>query len=674
MKWLSAGLTLVNVSTVCGLLLGIAFHGVNRSVAVVSMLAGLAAAFFAYRATSDSSSAEPEPDAPPAPEKPESKRARRRGRLDQVEPITASVRRYRFVWLWLMVAIFAIFAFRSFCWLLYFDNNEFKIQSPNNLGDLSLHITYIKNFASGVPLWPENPIYVFSKIRYPAGTDLFNALLARLQVDLIRGLVWTGLLACAATCYALYRWGGTFGLAGFLFNGGLVGFQVLKTFEFLDYQGDKTIAWKSIPLAMFVTQRGLLYALPAGLLLLYQWRARYSSLPQETSLSQPPTDSEKDGGWKTAAPWKKPPLPFWLELSLYATMPLFHAHTFLALSIALAVLFVCGDAGIRKHVASLIALAFIPATFFAWLITDHFQAGSVLALQPGWVQSDGDFARPYSHSTAHFGVLNPLINFVEFWTMNFGLWVPVVLALVGWSCWRAWNGGIRWGRKLPEHTAFLLAATAIFLFAFFVKAAPWGWDNLKIIIWAYFIVLPYLWTEMISRWPMPVPAALCIALFASGFVTLFGGLKAGRPGFGLADRGEVDAVGVEVKKLPMDARYAAHPTFNHPLLLQGRKVVLGYPGHLWTQGFSDYDQQMNKLRSILQGAPNWKQNARYFQARYLFWGREEKMNYATSRRPWERESRRVASGSWGAIYDLEAPRDPRQKDPGDPTAMGYKGN
>jgi hypothetical protein len=58
----------------------------------------------------------------------------------------------------------------------------------------------------------------------------------------------------------------------------------------------------------------------------------------------------------------------------------------------------------------------------------------------------------------------------------------------------------------------------------------------------------------------------------------------------------------------------------------------------------------------MQGATNWKENARYFGTRYLFWGREEKANYLTSRRPWERESALVAAGEWGAIYDLESPR------------------
>ena len=183
--------------------------------------------------------------------------------------------RYRSIWFWLLAACFAIFAVRSFAWLIYYDGNEVKVQSPNNLGDLSLHLTYIRHFASGVPLWPDNPIEPFSKLRYPAGIDLFNAILTCLGVDVIRGLVWTGLIASVATFYALYRWGGKFGIAAFLFNGGLASYPFLQTFSFQDYQGASNMAWKSIALSMFVTQRGVLYAFPAGLLLLYQWRAKF---------------------------------------------------------------------------------------------------------------------------------------------------------------------------------------------------------------------------------------------------------------------------------------------------------------------------------------------------------------------------------------------------------------
>src|SRR5205814_10016668 len=130
--------------------------------------------------------------------------------------ILPPLKRYRHVWFWAMAVCFALFALRSFCWLLYIDGEQLKIQSPNNLGDLALHITYIRYFANGVSLWPANPIYVFSEhLRYPAGMDLFNALLSYTQVDLIRGLVWTVLLFSIATLYAFFRCVGMFVIAGF---------------------------------------------------------------------------------------------------------------------------------------------------------------------------------------------------------------------------------------------------------------------------------------------------------------------------------------------------------------------------------------------------------------------------------------------------------------------------
>src|SRR6266481_710872 len=317
MKWLSAGVTFVNFSTVCGLILGMATNGLALWIAVASLILGAVAAIFAYLRTSDPKikletildSTEPGARL--------SKRAQRRlRRAGNLPSAPTAICKYRTFWTWVLAACFAIFAVRSFCWLLYIDGNQLKIQSPNNLGDLALHITYIRNFANGVSLWPDSPIYVFSKLRYPAGIDLFNALLRCLHLDLTRGLVWTGLIASVATFYSFLRWGGAFALAGFLFNGGIAGFQILNSstfLKFLDYQGDKTIAWKSIPLSMFVTQRGLLYAIPAGLLLLWSWRDKF---------------------WRTDVQNRdRTPLPFWVELSLYASMPLFHFHTFLALSI-----------------------------------------------------------------------------------------------------------------------------------------------------------------------------------------------------------------------------------------------------------------------------------------------------------------------------------------------------
>jgi hypothetical protein len=155
-----------------------------------------------------------------------------------------------------------------------------------------------------------------------------------------------------------------------------------------------------------------------------------------------------------------------------------------------------------------------------------------------------------------------------------------------------------------------------------------------------------------------VRVGVCIALFSSGFISLFGGLDAGRPGFGLVDRGELDAVGAAVRPLPVEARFAAYPTYNHPLLLQGRKVVIGYPGHLWTEGFDHYATTQSQLRDMMQGIGNWRQISRALDVRYIFWGREEMMNYSGSTRPWETTAPLVASGRWGSIYDLGQTQSP----------------
>ncbi|MEP6586066.1 MAG: hypothetical protein ABJB70_05010 [Candidatus Udaeobacter sp.] len=696
MKWVTAGITFVNLSVVCGLLLGLAGGGLNTVSATLALVCGAAFAIAAFLGTRDSAIRQKSANDPATEQKPR----KPSGSEDTQNAIPSALMRYRRVWFWAVAVCFAVFAVRSFCWLLYIDSSELKIQSPNNLGDLSLHLTLIKNFANGVALWPDNPIFVFSKLRYPAGIDLFNALLSLVHIDLLIGLVWVGLLASLAIFYGFYRWGGTFAVAGFLFNGGIAGFQFLKTFKFLDYQGTaadiahKSIAWKSIALSMLVTQRGWLYAIPAGLVLLWHWREKFFRADVVTGGDEP-------GGVTAISDrsYRKGPLPWWVELSIYASLPLFHLHTFIALTIVLLVgLFferaselkfivnlvrndgmagigrlishpkmwpeIFRGAPIRRHAAAMLIAAFIPATFFVWLTTDQFHAASVLKWHPGWAQDSTELGAPFFKlgpkdfgSSTSFGLLlqktwnGVIAPFFQFWLPNFGLWVPLALGLVGLCVWRIWKGKWRWGERPPADIAFVVAAVVIFAFGYFVQTAPWDWDNLKLMVWGYFLILPFLWSDIIGRWAFPERAATCLLLFGSGFVTLLGGLSAGHPGFGLIERARLDRIGTALRPLPLEARFATYPTYNHPVLLQGRKVVLGYPGHLWTEGF-DYGKANDQLTALMNGAANWRDAAKALGVRYIFWGQDERTNYQSSSRPWEATAFLVASGDWGAIYDL----------------------
>jgi len=711
MKWLTAVLTFVNFSVVCGLLLGMAGRGLNTLSAALALVCGAAFAVAAFLGTSDPAGREKTANPPELERKPQN------ASQPESQPgarTWSAIMRYRHVWFWAMAVCFAMFAVRSFCWLFYIDGSDYKIQSPNNLGDLSLHLTLIKTFANGVPLWPDNPIYVFSKLRYPAGIDLFNGLLSLVHVDLITGLVWVGLVASLATFYGFYRWGGTFAIAGFLFNGGIAGFQFFKTWKFLDYQGTaadvahKPIAWKSIPLSMFVTQRGWLYAIPAALVLLWHWREKFfrQDVVAAGDLSAAGSAKADDPGQSVGVDvhgYRKCPLPFWVAFSLYASMPLFNLHTFIALTVVLIFALVLerpseikfivdltrneGSSGlgrlishprmwpeifrgapIRRHAAAMLAIALIPASFFVWLVTDHFRAASILKWNPGWAQDSPDFAAPFFRmggavnfgSSTTFGLLlqktwNGVISpFFQFWLTNFGLWIPLALVLLGLVGWRIWKARWRWGDRPPADVAFVLPAVVIFALGYFFKTAPWEWDNLKLMVWGYFLILPFLWSDIIGRWAFPERAAICIALFGSGFITLLGGLSAGHPGFGLIERARLDYAGAAIRPLPVETRFAAYPTFNSPILLQGRKVVLGYPGHLWTEGF-EYGDVNNRLTALMNGAANWRDAAQALGVRYIFWGQDERTNYQSSSRPWEATSFLVASGDWGAIYDLAVP-------------------
>ena len=196
------------------------------------------------------------------------------------------------VWAWLVFAVFAAFALREFSFLVYRNGDQLAIGSPNNLGDVSLHMHLARYFANGARWWPEHPEISGQPMRYYPGVDLFQSLLLLVGANDLRALAWVGLIGAAATAVALYRWGGSSRWPGFLFSGGLAGFQFFNHFVISDYQAE--LGWKNLPLAIFVTQRPFLYALPAGLLLLIHWREKFFGDPPATAATVRPGDDDRN--------------------------------------------------------------------------------------------------------------------------------------------------------------------------------------------------------------------------------------------------------------------------------------------------------------------------------------------------------------------------------------------
>lgn len=514
-------------------------------------------------------------------------------------------------WEWAAIVAFALVTLRIFLWVVFIEVDDIKVLSPNNLGDLSLHLTYVRYLASGVPFWPDNPIFTGGKLAYPVGVDLFHSLLTLLGLDTLRGFVWMGLAGSALTGAALWRWGRGFVLFGFLANGGFALGLFFTTLKIADFQAE--FAWKSLALALLATQRGLLFALPAGLFLLASWRARLFS--GETPL-----------------------LPRWGEVLLYASLPLFHFHTFLFLSVLLACWFLLQPSA-RYGLVVLVGSAFLPATVLVWFVTDGFHGGQMLGLKPGWMWDDAGFL---TWVREHLGPPERTRAALLFWPLNFGMLPFFVAALIV----HLWQERDAWAR------AVVFPALLMFLVCCFVKFAPWEWDNTKLMVWSYLAILPFLWGNLIIRWPLWARVVSCVVLFASGFVSTLGGLDATHRGHGIATRSELDGTARGVRDIPVTERFAGAPTYNHPLLLCGRKMALGYLGHVASHGL-DWQVPAGKLDSLMRGAPNWRDLASELNVRYLFWGRNEEETYPDSTQPWRTAAKRMTSGEWGTVYDLQ---------------------
>jgi hypothetical protein len=382
---------------------------------------------------------------------------------------------------------------------------------------------------------------------------------------------------------------------------------VLHTHHWEDLQAP--LDWKSIPLALFVTQRGLLYAIPAGLALLWSWRERFL---------------RGNRG-----------LPFWVEALLYATMPLFHLHTFLFLSVMLGAWLLLpamnGRPSPKNNVLRLGLTAFVPATLLIFALTGAGQCGGVIHISHGWIGKN--------------------LHFLDALVQNFGVLPLLIVALIFWFIVKKDQP------RNAEYVAVVLPALVMAGIACFVIFAPWEWDNTKILLWSYLAILPAMEAFLKEEGGTVVRTLAYIVLFTSGAVSLFIGLDGSHQGYELAHREELDALRPALHGLPPTATFACLPTFNHPLLLLGRKAVAGYEGHLYSHGI-DYKERFADLDQLLRHEPGWAKRAQKLGADFLYWGPREREKYGDSD-PWQGQLPVIEEGSWGTLYNLRGARENR---------------
>lgn len=570
MKAVAAYLAAVSGSSATLLLIFLALGHTDQGAALPAVLVGATMAWLAWRLP-----------APPA---------------DQGE-----ARRPPGIVGWCLLVLAAIFVARAGLWLAWELNGNLYVGSPYNLGDFCLHLTHVNHLLKPVPFWPDNPISGGEPLTYPPGMALWHVLLVWLGMPVLGAFSLATLLGLSLGVAAAWRWGRAVGLAVLLLNGGIAGWAILGTAEWTDYQAD--IAWKSIPLTMLVTQRGFLYALPAGLWLMNRWQRCFVQGRRELN---------------------------WFDAWIYGTLPLFHLHTFLALT-ACMFTWVLINPERRRVVLHGLAAA-IPATALGWLVTGGGANTGVSGPAWGWFDPEGA------------GIGKAL------W-LNFGPWMillPCAVLLLGRRlCLR------HAGKAEREAALWIIPGVGLLLFSLVWKLQPWAWDNTKLMLWGWLAAAPCVWRLGLRHVPDWVRFPAGALLFGSGLVTLIGGMRFGLKtgGYRIASTMEIAAAALARDALPAGTVVAAAPAYNQPLLLAGQGVVLGYDGHLWSHGI-DYMDRLELLDTLMNGEPGWEEAAKRLQVRHLYLGNMELQVYPEPSPAWSIDATIVHEDRAGTLYKL----------------------
>lgn len=547
------------VSTLAAIFMGLAFGRINANIAVVSLLLGTIAGVWVWRNLKDEGSLFPNIK-------------------------FTQVLFYGFI-------LFA--ALQHFLYLLYYDRHALKTLHLNNFGDLTMHIQYIRSIALGSHFWPENPGFAGDLLRYPIGMDLYNALLETLGVPTDSHLFLVGIIMTLAAVSMLHRWMGWLGVGAFFLNGGIANWQCLREGRLFDFQN--TVAWKNFFLSLWITQRGFLFAIPAGV---YVIKTITETILGERTLNR----KEKI-----------------VCVILWSALAWFHLHTFFILSLTLGIcILLYGRFRLLLEIALPVAAA---GCIFVWFSTDGLSRAKILHTQWGWVAGEE--------------------NLLKFWFVNLGPWLLLSFA-----------GIFLILKKSHAHLRpFAVVFYLLFLVFTWVMVAPWDWDNTKVLIWLYLLIVWISWRTWVKHLS-PVFAFLtgCI-LFFSGTLAVVSSLPGNSQGVQLYKAEEVWESKAALMDLPKDAVLAVVPDPNHPAMFWGANVAMGYPGHLWTHAI-DYAERERQLERIFKGESDWIALAGDIGITHIYWGANERRKYDTFNPSWQYQLKNISRSHTIKVFEV----------------------
>lgn len=497
------------------------------------------------------------------------------------------------LWLERIAVTFIMYlSYRHFLYMFYEVGSEYKTLNVNNFGDLPLHINYIRQIASGANFPWMNPSFSLDLLRYPLGIDLYNALWEAVGVRLPAHLFIVGMVCSAMIVRMVRITASWWGLVGLYLGGGFAGWLATNS---TPAEIQSALAWKNIFLSVITTQRGFLYALPVGLYLIL--RAR-----------------------------KKEQLSWTFGL-MWGMLAFFHLHTF-----AIVSLIIGGESLLRRDVKRFISslLIAIPiGSAFVFYSTQGLKNGSFVRWQWGWT--------------------NTQTSTINFLNLNFG---PYLYLIFGIAIYFAVSTFVnRRNESLSEIAKRYWLHLGLFVLFFNLIVAPWDWDNIKVLIWPYLLILGGLSTLNLQLRP-GVQVLIAGILSFSGLKAVLPSLTSTTTAPTIYRQGELAKVKAALANAPVNSVFLAAMTHNHSLTFFGRERAIGYEGHLWSHGIQAQDQ-IAKLKRIFADDPAWRDLARELRVTHIFWGSEERTSFGHHARSWQLPENNISNVEEVAIYEIK---------------------
>ena len=505
----------------------------------------------------------------------------------------------------------------------------------NIWGDWAAHLSFTGSFAYGRNFPPEYPIDPGHHLGYPFMIDFLAANLvplgSRLTSALVMssgllGLAFPAVLYLAAERFTGGRAAAVIAVFVFLLSGGLGFFFLLGDIQHgglavllhlsreYTLNRDLNYQWLNPVLAYLVPQRSTLFGFSLALILLVVlWLA-----------------ARGGAGWR----------PFVFAGIIAGLTPIFHVHAY---GTVVALSFFWALFRWRLHWLGFFIPALVigaPILLWMWPPANTSICGGAPSIlhycfELGWLS--------YLDWQKHAAILAGS-DFVWFWIRNTSVFIPVLVAA---HIVRSW---------IPTRFATWFSPMWLwFVVPNVIVLQPWDWDNTKFFIfWALLgsIVVGGVLARMLQRRPgsVIVASTLLVLLGLSGALDLTRASDFSVSAVQFTDSGGLQVADWVRSHTSPTALFVVADEHNSPIpTLAGRRILIGYPGWLWTYGLPDYVEKGADNKRILDGDPSTPELVRKYGVDYVMIGPQE-LPRGASRAYWDEHGALVYDNGEYAVY------------------------